>query len=198
MGCALSDNRWDLFLYLLLAFEALLRPGEVCNLLREDLRLPSEYTFGNKRVVIVAITAPKTRRRSAKIQHVLLRNDALTFHLECFCRGKAPETRLFPPYPKVRTAVHGYLSSLGLPLGIHTLGGLRAGGATHRYVNDEAIDRIMRMGRWTNIRTLDHYLQEAACHLSTLSWSELAHRRVNAYARVAHKYLQSPMSVGAT
>eukprot|EP00972_Heterocapsa_arctica_P095358 14063072-Heterocapsa_arctica.AAC.1 len=49
--------------------------------------------------------------------------------------------------------------------------------------------RIMRLGRWTSVKTLDHYLQEAACLLSTLKWPDIAHAAVRKAAANAIPYL---------
>ena len=64
------------------------------------------------------------------------------------------------------------LKSLGLPSQLYTLAGIRAGGATYRFLCDEEISKLQRRGRWTSARTLEHYLQPAVAFLSTSSWSE--------------------------
>ncbi len=186
---ALCAQRWDLAIWLLLSFEGLLRPGETCALVRGDLRLPSDFTYGNKDVVIITIRVPKTRRRSANTQHILLRDRRTLRLLEAFAKHRPAGEILFPRYAQVRYAVYKYLGQLHLPPGMYSLGGLRGGGATHRYVNEEDTMRIMRLGRWTSVKTLDHYLQEAACLLSTLKWPELAHAAVQKAASAAIPYL---------
>lgn len=186
---ALLCNRWDLAIFILISFDGLLRPGETCNLLRSDLRLPSDFTFGNKDVVILTIRVPKTRRRAARVQHVLLRNQRSVRLLQAFAKHKPAGQALFPPYPHVQRHIYMYLQRLGLPPGLYTLGGLRGGGATHRYINEEDTLRIMRMGRWTAVRTLEHYLQEATCLLSTTSWNSTAHASVKSAATNAVSFL---------
>jgi hypothetical protein len=113
----------------------------------------------------------------------LLRNPRSARLLEAFVKHKPAGQLFFPPYPQVRQHIYSYLQRLGLPTGLYTLGGLRGGGATHRYINEEDTLRIMRMGRWTAVRTLEHYLQEATCLLSTLGWPTAAHASVKAAVR---------------
>ena len=43
-----------------------------------------------------------------------------------------------------------------------TLAGLRPGGATWAYLSDEPLLSIQWRGRWSCLRTLEHYIQEAA------------------------------------
>ncbi len=59
-------------------------------------------------------------------------------------------------------------------------GCLRAGGATRFFRLEVDISRIRFLGRWRNLATLDHYIQEAsACmvlleaQLTLHAWSEL-------------------------
>ena len=185
---ALRCNRWDLAIFTLISFDGLLRPGESCNILRNDLRLPSDFTYGNKDVVIFTIRVPKTRRRAARVQYVLLRNPRSVRLLEALVKHKPAGQLLFPPYPQIRQHIYSYLQRLRLPAGLYTLGGLRGGGATHGYMNDEDTLRIMRMGRWTAVRTKEHYLQEATRLLSTLDWPTTAHASVKSAATHAVSY----------
>ena len=57
------------------------------------------------------------------------------------------------------------VKGLGLaPLHL-TPGGLRGGGATDHWLRRRDVQALRRRGRWTNIKTLERYVQEGASQL---------------------------------
>ena len=90
---------------------------------------------------------------------------------------------MFPSYGQLRRLVSTLLGRLGLGPQNYTLGGLRAGGATMQYLRDQNIPVLMRNGRWASMKTLDHYIQEAATHLNGLSWTLSTRELVGRLAR---------------
>ena len=79
---------------------------------------------------------------------------------------------MFPSYDSLSRSLQEALTSLEIPPGLFTLGGLRAGGATHHYLVCQNVPVLQRRGRWQSSRSLDHYIQEAAVVLSTLNIPE--------------------------
>ena len=155
---------------LLLAFHCLLRPGELCRLQLCHLMLPSQLRGISRRIGIVVIELPKTRRRAATRQHVIIEDGYLLDLLEWHCsRRRSPDARLFPSYARLKGLVAMAFTALGLPPTLFTLGGLRSGGATQHYLEHENLSQLLRRGRWSNVKTLDHYVQEAAVVLVMLT-----------------------------
>ena len=48
-----------------------------------------------------------------------------------------------------------------------TLGGCRGGGATDFFLQTQDLEKLRRLGRWANDKTLERYLQEGTYMLST-------------------------------
>ena len=125
---------------------------------------------------------PKTARRCAKLQHVMIYNKWLLDLLKDFLEGMSLMARPFPSYSSLRSSVSFHLERLGAPDG-YTLGGIRAGATTHAYLQGEDIQRILRRGRWMSQKSLESYLQPATCFLNMQHWSREAHRKVVSLAR---------------
>ena len=77
----------------------------------------------------------------------------------------------------MRILLKRYLRNYGLE-DAYTLGGLRGGGASFRYLKGNDVQYIQRLGRWMSSRTLGHYLQPAVPLLSTQDWSEFSRSRI--------------------
>ena len=58
------------------------------------------------------------------------------------------------------------MNRLGLSPTRFTPGGMRAGGATHEYLQGTSLERVMWRGRWDAITTFHHYIQEASSVLA--------------------------------
>ena len=56
---------------------------------------------------------------------------------------------------------HELLADLGLESVGFLPAGLRAGAATHHFLGGTEIARLRFLGRWRNLQTLEHYIQEA-------------------------------------
>jgi integrase len=154
---------------LALMWHCMLRPSELCALDWESLRLPKFVNLFQKKGVVV-IRSPKTARKGPLYQHVLIESQWLLQKLEAWFEARPMSGRLFPSYAVLRKLLARYINSLGLRT-TYTLGGLRGGGASFRYLCNEEISRIQRRGRWQSAKSLDHYLQPATTFLSTQHWS---------------------------
>jgi len=187
---AITLRQGGLAACILLMFHCLLRPGEAAALCRRDLLLPSQRVAG-RFVGIVAIRQPKTRRRGARVQSVLIEDPSLLVWLEWYVAGlPMDEPLLHGGYDTLAANWKLLLVAVGLPRSLFTPACARAGGATFDYIERGDVPDLLRRGRWRNQVTLDHYVQMAAAELV---WNNLSHEqigRVRRFAELAGPVLQ--------
>ncbi len=148
-----------------LAWNGILRIGEVLMSLRKDLVLPEDSMPGVN-FVLLRIRAPKTRGRAAK--HQAARVDPIDMiQLISGVFGDLPPDRPLWPYSAatLRKRFTAVLQSLGLPESVKgsrgfDLGSFRPGGATHLLLTTEDPELCRRRGRWLSTRVMEIYLQE--------------------------------------
>jgi hypothetical protein len=153
-----------------LGFHCLLRPGEICALKPNLIALPGTFQMCQVKVGVVSIERPKTRKTGGRQQHVLVDDKLLMDCLRRYLSFQVPDSLIFSSYSTLRAHLSYYLSALGLPTRLVTLGGMRGGGATYHYLLYHDVPTLQRRGRWANIRSLEHYVQEAAVVLGASSW----------------------------
>ena len=54
----------------------------------------------------------------------------------------------------------------------YTMAGLRGGGTTYFYLRDKNIPDLLRKGRWSSPKTLEHYVQLQSAYLTRREWSD--------------------------
>ena len=146
---------------LMIGFWGLLRPIELCSLRRCDVLLPGEHSGGQ--ALLIRISAPKRGRgRGARKQYSKVDE---TEGLQFVCRWlntRGPEDRLWTGSPATFSKRFGALATALVGSQVRfTPAGLRAGGATTLFqLWGEDLPRIQWRGRWRDVRTLPHYLQE--------------------------------------
>ena len=106
------------------------------------------------------------RRLSARREHVLVEQPALTNLLEAFLGRRSPDELMFRAGAQVLPrAFAQVVQGLGLPpedlVGL-TLASLRAGGATWLFETTRDLQLVRWRGRWASMRTLEVYIQEVA------------------------------------
>jgi len=162
---------------LALAFGAILRPGEVCAALRNQLLLPGDV-FGTMQCAYLSILEPKTRFTAAKHQTAKLDAPDMLAVVSLAFEHLHGDQRLWPYSGQtLRVRFRSLLQALGLPTSVVDnrrpldLGSLRAGGATWLLNVSENPDLTRRRGRWLNHKTMEIYVQEASSvlYLSTIS-----------------------------
>jgi len=159
----------------------MLRPGEICSFKVSDIRLPGIVSKW-QRFGVCIIWDPKTRKKGPRIQHVLIRSKWLLDLLTLYLAGKPANSAAFPSYGSLNNFVKRMLCLLGLDKMGYTLGGIRAGAASLRYLALQDICQIQRIGRWASARTLEHYLQPATAFLTMHNWPILAVEKVQKLA----------------
>ena len=158
---ALRAEYWSVMLGAWLAFDALLRPGEVDVLTIGDLFFPEGAELGQGVSLVVGIRSPKTRR-VWQHQFAMVTDPALILWLGWWCAGGLPKQRVLRvARRRWQVIFQSLLEELGLQACHFTLGSLRAGGATHQFRVHRNVGQLQFAGRWSKPDTLKHYLQEA-------------------------------------
>jgi len=158
----------------LVGYLGMLHPAEFVNLVRSDLLLPADLLMDTT-VFYVHIRNPKTSRFARK-QHSKI-DDKVVLDFVTHVFGKLPsDARLFGVSASAyRRRWDLVLAKLGVPSSmlVHgaTPGVLRGSGATALYLQTEDLNLIQWRGRWAQLKTVEHYIQEVGAQslLSTLS-----------------------------
>lgn len=167
-----------------LAWNGILRIGEILMSFRRDLVLPDDSMPGVD-FILLRIRAPKTRGRAAK--HQAARVDPTDMvQLITAVFGELPVDRPLWPYSAgtLRKRFAAVLLSLGLPESSKgsrgfDLGSFRPGGATHLLLTTEDPELCRRRG---STRVMEIYLQEV---MATTFVQRLDHSRSKIYERSA-------------
>jgi len=196
--------RWlDVALLLLLAFDGALRPSDFLQLRRRDLRLPSDLASDSGEAYVVmeastdggVVAGPKTRFSAARRQQAQLDDPLLIAALEQHWGARPRDSFLLAcgadkptAERRFRSAFNAVFTELGFSvrdgLGL-TPASLRAGGATHLFRVTQDITAVRWRGRWTNERSLEHYLQEMAAAEVMSELAPAVRSRVLQLARAA-------------
>ena len=170
---------WALMMGSWLSFVALLRPGELLALKREDITLPMRGSEGEDSPgMVVVIRKPKTRR-VYRTQFVLVKQGPLIEWMRWWVQGFRRHRKLFPLerhqwaelFRKVLEALH--LHEIGF-----TPSSMRAGGATHIFREQENLPSLQYMGRWAKASTLRHYLHMAFSTYTSMQFPDEAVQRL--------------------
>lgn len=171
LTCALAVHMAKRFgfcagLAALLAFDCLLRVGELCSLLKEDVAYTGDDRLddGILSGTVIRIAATKT----GPDQSVLVERDEVTSLLKVRTDFLADGTPLFPfsaatfrRYFKLACEELG-LSSDYVP---HSL---RHGGCTSYHLRGHSVEDCMQRGRWATTKSTRHYIQAGRSLLLTM------------------------------
>ena len=169
---------------LLLAYHALLRPQDIISAMRSHLFLPSD---GSARSLVAVLTLidSKTKYTGARLQSVVI-DDPILVQLLMRVFGSHRPSRLLSPYDMVTFVKRfvWYCNFLGLPEGLFSLAGLRAGGATDHFNHFANIAALQYRGRWDSIKSVSHYVQQANGILALSRLDPITQGKVDALAAV--------------
>jgi hypothetical protein len=157
-------------------FACLLRTGELLGLRAKDIRITA--TASGEPCAILALPRPKNRAFMGRNQFVVLRCPYRIRWLRWLVEGLPPSCRLWPSdarkFAAYFSSTLGHLQLSDLRL---TPGSLRPGGATQLFVDGMEVHRLLFVGRWKSVQSLQCYIQEAMaqsvwesvpCHVQSL------------------------------
>lgn len=164
-------NSWMMFgTLMMVGFFGLLRPGEFCGIRAEDVSLPSSFSLAGP-FAVVRIRNPKNPRQMGQEQFTEIRHpDTVNWLTWAVSTKKNKSERLWTGEASgFRTMFRSICQRLNISRLRLSPASLRAGGAT--WMLDEKVDvaRIRFLGRWANIRSLEHYLQVARAQQISIS-----------------------------
>ena len=169
----------------LFGFLGMLHPSEFVNLTRKDILLPQDSLLtGN--VFYIHIRNPKTAR-FARRQHCKI-DDFLTlkFAEKVFGDLDPSEVLFAGGMSAYRRRWDAVLNRLGVPTGQKQKGAtpavLRGSGATHMYLQCEDLCRVQWRGRWAQLKTIEHYIQEVAAQTLLHNLDSLAKERIRLFS----------------
>eukprot|EP00971_Amphidinium_carterae_P229747 4558947-Amphidinium_carterae.1 len=144
---------------------------------------------------MVGVTAAKTRRLPShtNLQHVLIEDKRIAEwceHVLRFVPESHQRSLVWSRRPEdFLSTWHQGLLALDIADAAWRPSGLRGGGATEQYLHCRDVQALRRRGRWTQLSTLDRYLQEGAL---LLTQSQLP-QKVHALAHLASSVLFSSL-----
>lgn len=158
-------GRFRLAVATLLAFDCLLRVGELVALTKDDI---VDAASGRTSSVYQGVVLRLKRTKTGLNKSVELDRPAVIELLRIVLHFTKPGGRLFPVSADVfrrffkRTCMELGLSSKYVP---HSL---RHGGATHLYLMKKPMQDIMQRGRWAASKSASRYIQTGPALLATV------------------------------
>lgn len=158
-----ASDLWFRFSTMLaIGFFGLLRPGEMFKLQRRHITLPNAVSLGAPFAVML-LEQPKNARQMGKQQFSVLRHpDAVNWLSWLTMSSQKSREALWPSAPsRFRVMFKEICEKLGVGRLKLSPASLRAGGATWMLDEGTEVSKIRFMGRWSNLRSLERYLQVA-------------------------------------
>eukprot|EP00438_Fugacium_kawagutii_P028453 Skav206777 [mRNA] locus=scaffold1075:46207:47355:+ [translate_table: standard] len=154
------------------AFFGMLRPGELFGLTPEDVSLPHSMSLAAS-FAVIRLKRPKNARQMGTQQFCELRHpDAINWLAWVMHSMPEKGARLWPSSPnKFRVMFKQVCRRLMIASVKLSPASLRAGGATWMLDEGVEVSRIRFQGRWSNQRSLEHYLQVARAQQLALTIS---------------------------
>ena len=167
-GKAFELSRGDIAVALLVAFEALLRTGELLSLTKCNVDIAPDFS-----TAVLNLGFTKAGSRIGSQESVTIDNSMVVKILAARLSVMQPGDLLLPKGPfEFRRVFKQLLKELHL----HDMGfkpySLRRGGATHHFRSCGQLSRTVVKGRWTNARTARVYINEGLAVLAGFSCPE--------------------------
>ena len=178
----------------------MLHPAEFLHLRRKDVLLPQDSLHADP-VFYIHICNPKTsrfaRRRHCKIDDPVV----LQFVSKVFGPLQPTECLFAGGHSAFRRRWDAALSRLGIPSSQRDRGAtpavLRGSGATHLYLTSEDLAKVQWRGRWSQLKTVEHYVEEVAAQTLVSQLDDLTKRRVQVFCDASdcllHDFLTSDL-----
>ena len=168
-----TSDLWYRFSSMLtMGFFGLLRPGEMFKLQSRHVTLPNSLSLGSP-ISVIQLEQPKNSRAMGRQQFaVVAQADAINWLSWMTTASSENGKPLWPSTPsRFRLMFRELCEKLGIANLKLSPASLRAGGATWMLDMGIEISKIRFAGRWSNLRSLEHYLQLARSTQISLSLS---------------------------
>ena len=184
VGVALAWEDHAIAAGMLVAFQGLLRTGELLGLVKAD------FSFDLKKgQVVINLGLTKGGKRRNESEEVLVRDRTLTALLFLILEKKRPGDRLMPAEKVFRARFAEYLQYLQL----HGLNfkpySLRRGGATHLFYESGSMETVRVRGRWQNFRTAKQYVEECRVATTEMALTTLQRQKIERWKKHAVDFL---------
>jgi hypothetical protein len=167
-GLAFKENRGDVAISLLIAFEGLLRTGELTSLTKADFDVAGDFSN-----TVINLGFTKSGSRIGAKESVTIENKDMSRLIAARLLNLQPGDLLLP---KGSFEFRRVFKHLVEELKLTSLGfkpySLRRGGATHHFRTCGQLSRTVVKGRWTNARTARVYINEGLAVLASFSCPE--------------------------
>lgn len=141
----------------LVAWEGLLRIGELCRIRVKDVAFTSDLRIGGKKPAVLVIKKAKT----GKNQVVSIRSKEIAVLLSQVVAGKKKKQLAFGVSPRVmRKMLKRAFSSIQVRKRRWTFHSIRHGAATAALMEGMPLEEVLRRGRWKAAASARHYIQE--------------------------------------
>ena len=182
----------------MIGFLGMLHPSEMISLIRSDLLLPAD-TLSREQVFYVFIRHPKTVRFARK-QHCKVDDPLVLAYVSKVFGHLPPSTPLFPGGTHAyRNRWNSVLGRLSIPVSQRDHGCtpavLRGSGATHMFMDSEDLARVQWRGRWSQLKTLEYYIQEVGAQTILAKLPSSAHSKVKILSEYSTSLLLDFLSV---
>ena len=164
VGVALSRQEHAMAAGMLLAFQGLLRTGEVMGLVK------SNFTFAlGAGQMIIDLGLTKSGKRRNESEQIIVRDSTLTAFVYLCLEASRPGDRLLPTEATFRGKFEEYLKTLKLHQCNFLPYSLRRGGATHLFFECGSMETVRTRGRWASYRTAKLYVDQ--CKAATTEFA---------------------------
>ena len=179
-GACISEGFVRVGAAMLLAFDAMLRPGELYQVRIQDI------TFYQHQSVI-ALRDTKTGKRKGSSEMAMCGSAVANFWLRQAVRSVPHTNLLLDVSPVVfRRMFHNLVDHFQLS-GMFAIYSFRRGGATWDFLSHKSMELTLLHGRWSSTSTARIYLQDTVATVSLLQLTPLQ----RAHARLAASHLHA-------
>jgi integrase len=186
---------WFVFANLLeLGYWGMLRPGELFNLKREHVALPSSGILSVEAFTVLMIIKPKNKRSMGYKQFATVRSCSASAWSDFLFKDMDGASKLWHMslayFAKIFSKV---VKHLQLSTFHFTPASLRAGGCTHAYQTGNEPSRLKFQGRWKSESSVAHYIQESMAQLVLIQLSPEAVNLLNSVVKHAEYTFDVPL-----
>lgn len=164
-ACVLADRIHEAA-GILVAFDALLRPGELYLIRKSDISFYAQKS-------VITLRDSKTGKRRNTGEMVIVNSALANEWLRTACATLHNNDLLLPGGPAAFRLLFNQLVSHFQLSGLYAVYSLRRGGATFDFLLHQSMERTLLRGRWTSTGTARIYLQDTIAGVANLQLTQL-------------------------